>query len=131
MTLLFLTQARNTAFSFVVLSTWKALVPVTYMAFSHFLHVLLKHHQSSHLNCPQLSFLNTFWAAPSFSGGGGVHPVQRGTLSSVPGVYLLDAHSIPLFSYDQQLSLGGQNWAHWEKKRPITNLLLPIHLFKM
>lgn len=133
MTLLFLTQARNTAFSFVVLSTWKALVPVTYMAFSHFLYVLLKHHQSSHLNCPQLSFLNTFWAAPFFSGGGGgVYPVQRGTLSSIPGVYLLDAHSIPLFSYGQQLSLGGAKLGTLGKiKRPITNLLLPIYLFKM
>ena len=71
MTLLFLTQARNTAFSLVVLSTWKALVPVIYVAFSHFLHILLKCHQSGHLNYPQLSFLNTFWAAPFFSSGWG------------------------------------------------------------
>lgn len=106
------------------LPTWLSLI--SFMSYSNTIRVAI------------LTVLN--WASSIHSGlhhssavaGGGVYPVQRGTLSSIPGVYLLDAHSIPLFSYGQQLSLGGAKLGTLGKiKRPITNLLLPIYLFKM
>lgn len=71
----------------------------------------------------------TFWAGSFFVTG--CCFVHDGILSSIPGLYLLDAHSTPLSSYDNQQCLQVLTSVPWgaklgtlRKKNPTSNLLL-------